>query len=72
MTDSRSNTVLDRPAAKPLAFGQSLTSWFIEPQLNPASGVPEETVGAYPTLRNYHAAPLRQQRNSPGILQNFG
>jgi quinolinate synthase len=62
MTDSRSNALLDRPAAKPLAFGQSLTSWFIEPQLNPASCVPEETVGAYPTLRNYHAAPLRQQK----------
>ncbi|HQY29856.1 MAG TPA: quinolinate synthase NadA [Thermomicrobiales bacterium] len=45
-----------------IPFGQSLTSWFIEPQLNPASCVPEETVGAYPTLKAYGAQPLRQQK----------
>jgi len=45
-----------------LAFGQSLSSWFIEPQLDPAACVPEETVGAYPTLRAYGAQPLRQQK----------
>ena len=49
-------------AAAPLAFGQSLTSWFIEPQLNPASCVPEETVQAYPRLRAYGAEPLRQSK----------
>ena len=49
-------------ASGSLPFGQSLTSWFIEPQLNPASCVPEETVGAYPTLRKYGAEPLRQTK----------
>ena len=62
MTDSRSTATIDRPATEPLPFGESLTSWFIEPQLNPASCVPEETVGAYDTLRKYGAAPLRQQK----------
>src|SRR3954462_5996996 len=49
-------------SASTLPFGQSLSSWFIEPQLNPASCVPEETVGAYPTLRKYGAQPLRQTK----------
>jgi quinolinate synthase len=63
MTDTRSTATIDRPAAsEPLAFGESLSSWFIEPQLNPANCVPEETVGAYPTLRKYGASPLRQQK----------
>ena len=63
MTDPRSTAIIDRPAvSEPLAFGESLSSWFIEPQLNPANCVPEETVGAYPTLRKYGASPLRQQK----------
>src|SRR4051794_14462722 len=49
-------------SASTLPFGQSLSSWFIEPQLNPASCVPEETVGAYPTLTKYGAHPLRQSK----------
>ena len=62
MTESRSTATIERPTAAPLAFGESLSSWFIEPQLNPANCVPEETVGAYPTLRKYGASPLRQQK----------
>ncbi len=46
----------------PLRFGESASQWFLEPQLNPAACVPEETVGAYPTLRKYGATPLRQER----------
>ncbi len=64
MTESRSTATIERPTAAPLAFGESLSSWFIEPQLNPANCVPEETVGAYPTLRKYDASPLRQQKIS--------
>ena len=62
MTESRSTATIDRRTAKPLQFGESLTSWFIDPQLNPASCVPEESVGAYSTLRKYQAGPLRQAR----------
>ena len=61
MTESRSMATIDRPVARPLPFGESLSTWFIDPQLNPASCVPEETVGAYTTLRKYNAGPLRQQ-----------
>ena len=62
MTDSRSTATVERPGTAPLTFGESLTSWFVEPQLNPAACVPEETVGAYDTLRSYGATPLRQQK----------
>ena len=50
------------PLGAPLTFGESASRWFLEPQLNPAACVPEETVGAYPTLRRYGATPLRQER----------
>ena len=62
MTESRSTATIERPEAASLTFGESLTSWFIEPQLNPASCVPEEGVGAYSTLRKYGASPLRQHK----------
>ena len=47
---------------KPLAFGESKSSWFPEPQLKSASCVPEEGVGAYDLLRRYDAHPLKQER----------
>jgi quinolinate synthase len=62
MTDPRSTATIERPSSRPLPFGESLTSWFIDPQLNPASCVPEESVGAYSTLRRYGVSPLRQQK----------
>ena len=76
MTESRSTATIERPVTAPLAFGESLSSWFIEPQLNPANCVPEESVGAYPTLRKYGASPLRQQkipllRHLPMCLARF-
>ncbi|MGH2532007.1 MAG: quinolinate synthase NadA [Thermomicrobiales bacterium] len=36
--------------------------WFIEPQLEAASCVPEEGVGAYDLLHRYGATPMRQER----------
>src|SRR5690606_5309256 len=62
MTATRSSATIELSPTEPIPFGESLTSWFIEPQLNPASCVPEETVGAYPTLRRYGASPLRQTK----------
>lgn len=37
-------------------------TWLINPQLEPASCVPEEGVGAYDRLRAYGVGPLRQER----------
>jgi quinolinate synthase len=37
-------------------------SWLINPQLEPASCVPEEGTGAYELLRRYDVGPLRQER----------
>lgn len=51
--------LLDKPS---LAFGESKSSWFPEPQLKTASCVPEEGVGAYDLLRSYGAHPLKQER----------
>ena len=62
MTDRRSTATIERTQTAPLSFGESLSSWFIEPQLATANCVPEETVGAYETLRSYGATPLRQQK----------
>ena len=62
MAVTRSSATIDLNPAEPITFGESLTSWFVEPQLNPASCVPEEGVGAYTTLRKYGATPLRQQK----------
>jgi quinolinate synthase len=39
-----------------------LTPWLSDPQLEPASCVPEEGVGAYDRLRRYGVSPLRQER----------
>ena len=36
--------------------------WLVNPQLEPASCVPEEGVGAYDLLRRYGVSPLRQER----------
>ncbi len=36
--------------------------WLVNPQLDPASCVPEEGVGAYDRLRAYGVGPLRQER----------
>ncbi len=36
--------------------------WLINPQLEPATCVPEEGVGAYDRLREYGVGPLRQER----------
>ena len=47
---------------KPLAFGESKSSWFPETQLKTAACVPEEGVGAYDLLRRYDAHPLKQER----------
>ena len=60
------STVLElTPQARP-AHGQSTTldrpSWFIEPQLDTASCVPEEGTGAYELLHRYGATPFRQER----------
>jgi quinolinate synthase len=45
---------LERPA-KP-------TLWLVDAQMEPASCVPEEGVGAYDRLKEYGVGPLRQQR----------
>ena len=71
MTDSRSTATIDA-AAEPLAFGESLSSWFIEPQLNPADCVPEETVGAYPTLRTIRRFAPAPAEDPARILQDAG
>ena len=62
MTVTRSTATIERAEAAPLKFGESLSTWFIEPQLATAACVPEETVGAYETLQSYGATPLRQQK----------
>jgi quinolinate synthase len=62
MTATRSSSTIELPAAEPITFGESLSTWFVEPQLNPASCVPEEGVGAYSTLRRYGAGPMRQAK----------
>lgn len=38
------------------------TIWFVDPQLDPASCVPEEGTGAYDQLHSYGVTPLRQKR----------
>lgn len=38
------------------------TLWLVEPQLEPASCVPEEGTGAYEQLRDYGVGPLRQEK----------
>jgi quinolinate synthase len=51
--------VLERPT---LRFGSSSSRWFPDSQLNAASCVPEESVGAYDTLLQYGAEPLKQAK----------
>jgi len=66
----RSATLWDAPAP---AFGEEgtrggtaiaakTTLWLIEPQLEPASCVPEEGTGAYEQLHDYGVGPLRQEK----------
>jgi quinolinate synthase len=45
-----------------LKFGGKPSSWFSDAQLESASCVPEEGVGAYTTLRRYGVSPLQQER----------
>ncbi len=52
MTSSTLDTRPETPAS----------TWLIDPQLEPASCVPEEGVGAYDRLRTYGVTPLRQER----------
>jgi quinolinate synthase len=40
------------------------TIWLVDPQLEPASCVPEEGTGAYDQLKKYGVGPLRQERIS--------
>jgi quinolinate synthase len=49
---SSATAVLERPG----------TAWLINPQLEPASCVPEEGTGAYETLHQYGVGPFRQER----------
>ena len=51
-SDTGNAAILERPASH----------WLISPQLEPASCVPEEGTGAYDTLHEYGAAPIRQER----------
>ncbi len=53
VTDA-TDTALTTPA--------TAASWLINPQLEPASCVPEEEVGAYTLLRRYGVTPLQQER----------
>jgi quinolinate synthase len=49
------------PSADPEPASRPAT-WLVEPQLAPASCVPEEGVGAYDLLHRYGVSPLRQER----------
>jgi quinolinate synthase len=51
--------VLER---RDLLFGSKPSNWFLDSQLSSATCVPEETVGAYDTLRRYDVTPLQQPR----------
>ncbi len=48
--------------ASPSSAPSAPLPWLINPQLEPASCVPEEGVGAYDRLRAYGVGPLRQER----------
>ena len=48
---SSSTAIADRP-----------TLWLVDPQLEPASCVPEEGTGAYSQLHDYGVGPLRQEK----------
>ncbi len=45
------------------------TKWLINPQLEPASCVPEEGTGAYDQLKRYGVGPLRQERIDRAYLK---
>jgi len=55
-------TTAQLPANRELTFGSKPSTWFVDAQLQSANCVPEESVGAYPTLHRYGVAPLRQER----------
>jgi quinolinate synthase len=48
--------------ASPSTTQSAPLPWLVNPQLDPASCVPEEGVGAYERLRAYGVGPLRQER----------
>ena len=57
--------MVDRNRTMPpetLRFGSKPNTWFDNTQLGAATCVPEEGTGAYETLRDYGALPLRQER----------
>ncbi|MDQ3467020.1 MAG: quinolinate synthase NadA [Chloroflexota bacterium] len=49
-------------ATTELPTAEPTSTWLIDPQLEPASCVPEEGVGAYTLLHRYGASPLQQAR----------
>ena len=58
-------TVLEKPLApgkNAMNYGSKPNTWFANAQLGAATCVPEEGTGAYDTLRDYGALPLRQER----------
>lgn len=55
-------TTVPQLGTRQLHFGARPSTWFKDAQLESADCVPEESVGTYPTLRRYGAAPLQQRR----------
>jgi quinolinate synthase len=55
-------TTVPQLKTRELHFGSKPSSWFENAQLESATCVPEESVGAYPTLRRYGVGPLQQKR----------
>jgi quinolinate synthase len=56
------SSTITRPATIDVAAPATRESWLVNPQLEPASCVPEEGTGAYELLHRYDVTPLRQQR----------
>src|SRR5688572_27555237 len=59
------STVIESPLAlgkRQMTYGSKPNTWFENTQLGTATCVPEEGTGAYDTLRDYGALPLRQER----------
>jgi quinolinate synthase len=48
--------------SNPSPSAEKPTLWLVDPQLEPASCVPEEGTGAYEQLREYGVGPLRQKK----------
>jgi quinolinate synthase len=59
------STVIESPLAlgkRQMTYGSKPNTWFENTELGTATCVPEEGTGAYDTLRDYGALPLRQER----------